>query len=80
MPDYYASSIADSVGDGKSNLIGRQFAVFVFINLPTNDLAAENTHEQIPVEKRAFEEAGQIGDISTRQLFGCRRVDGFGLV
>ena len=39
-----------------------------FVHLPADDLAAEDIHDQIQIEKRALERGGQVGDIPTPDL------------
>ena len=43
-------------------------ATFVVIDLPANDLAAIDVHEQIQIEKRAFNSTGQVGNVPAVQL------------
>lgn len=48
-----------------------QFAAFGFIDLPADDLAAEDVNEQVKVKIDALDLRRQISDVPAKQLGRC---------
>ena len=53
--------------------LGGQLAALGFVDLPADDLAAKNIHEQIQVKILAPDPRGQVRNVPTEQLVGRHR-------
>src|SRR5690606_20566653 len=57
-----------------------QLAAFHVIDLPANDLAAKNIHEQVQVKETALDRGRQVRDVPAVQGIGCLSAQGTRLV
>src|SRR5215203_2078947 len=57
--------------DRLAHEIGGQLGAFALVDLPANDLAAENVEDQVEVEEHAPDRAGHPGDVPAPDLAGA---------